>query len=102
IGTWVNFRLAPTRLSLSYSRLLCHDWVKFLPAEFFPYVDFYSKDPSKRPAADRVRFAQAFRHHYQRMDHHYEHFLEPSAAVLPEQAAVSRPDCVRYMPVECV
>lgn len=50
-------------------RLLIHDWSKFLPSEWFPYVEyFYGEHP------DEVSFNRAWGLHQMRNDHHWQNW----------------------------
>lgn len=74
-------------------RLIIHDWSKFLPSEWFPYVDFFYTD---KPQNDfwlskklgyscyeltpfgllvRDKFDIAWNHHQKRNDHHWQHWV---------------------------
>jgi hypothetical protein len=64
---------------------IIHDWVKFLPVEFFPYVrQFYNADGSKRKVRDASgaydpnvqpdAFKRAWLHH-QRQPHHWQAWI---------------------------
>jgi hypothetical protein len=53
-------------------RLLIHDWSKFTPAEWTPYVNqFYAKG-RKQPGA----FEKAWMHHWHHNAHHWQHWLD--------------------------
>ena len=106
VGLWANRKLATTteaasghsnpdsnadgdecRLRVSWSRLLCHDWVKFLPAEFWPYAEWFCgpTEPAafgafaQRTAAEKA-FQVALAHHRCRMDHHPEYWGQANRA----------------------
>lgn len=71
---WYVF-IASRRLGVSWWRMIKHDWHKFLPSEWGPYVrTFYAPDGSKR-YVESVEFANAWRLHQQRGDHHWQHWL---------------------------
>src|SRR3990167_874121 len=54
---------------------IIHDWNKFLPSEWFPYVGtFYAPDGSKR-YVEGPRFAEAWNHHQKRAPHHWQYWL---------------------------
>lgn len=57
-------------------RGLIHDWTKFLPCEWFPYVESfyggYTKDTYPKCIIDA--FNDAWKHHYRCNDHHWEHW----------------------------
>jgi len=58
-------------------RLLIHDWTKFTPAEWGPYVRrFYAGRGSQwEKDADPAEFHMAWRHHWTRNPHHWEYWL---------------------------
>lgn len=58
-------------------RLLKHDWTKFLPSEWFPYVaHFYGGRDVKRPHGLGIAdFDQAWLLHLHRHDHHWQHWI---------------------------
>jgi len=59
---------------LIYLRLL-HDWSKFLPSEWFPYVHtFYKKDGSSQ-YNETKEFAIAWNSHQKRNKHHWQYWL---------------------------
>lgn len=91
---------AGLRLGVPFWRLLVHDWTKFTPAEWGPYVrNFYNPDGTKRrvrnpdgsydPARQSPAFDYAWLHH-QRNKHHWEawcivgHHGEVKPLVMPE------------------
>lgn len=52
-----------------------HDWDKFLPDEWFPYVHcFYAPDGSKQ-YVESVEFAHAWMLHQHRNKHHWQYWL---------------------------
>lgn len=50
-------------------RLVIHDWSKFLPCEWFPYVEHFYGD--KYPQQD---FDRAWLHHQHLNPHHWQHW----------------------------
>lgn len=86
---WYVFR-ACAEFGLIY-RGLKHDWSKFLPSEWFPYVEsFYGEGPALRKkakinmssAADTFRgkqiqddFDRAWQRHIKRNPHHWQHHV---------------------------
>ena len=53
-------------------RLLIHDWTKFTPAEWGPYVRrFY---PGRGQDADPTEFQRAWKHHWTHNPHHHEYW----------------------------
>lgn len=90
------------RLRVPLRMALVHDWTKFLPREWSPYVrQFYNKDGTKKsairdktgaydPAAQPIEFQAAWLSH-QRNKHHW-------------QAWVSLGDrgCLTALPIPCV
>lgn len=72
---------------LSYGliwRGIIHDWTKFLPCEWFPYVDyFYGQKPTDMGATgynhqvnqDDTAFNRAWNHHQKANSHHWQYWL---------------------------
>ena len=63
-------------------RGLIHDWTKFLPSEWFPYVAyFYGPKFKKRDGGymhspgDDLAFDTAWLHHQNRNSHHYQYWI---------------------------
>lgn len=74
-------------------RLLIHDWSKFTPAEWGPYVrQFYDKD--KKVKGD---FERAWLHHVHRNPHHWNHWVLPG-----DSAYMDKPGRVVRMPDKLV
>jgi hypothetical protein len=99
-GLSVNWQLRfawPVRVSVS--RLLLHDWVKFLPVELFPYARQFFPASGGDPAAYSEDFLRAFAHHWRRMDHHHEHHIDGYHAKMSKEEMKAR---ARPMPVEAV
>jgi hypothetical protein len=60
---------------VSFWRSLIHDWHKFLPSEWGPYVRaFYRSDGSKQ-YVESPEFAIAWNLHQKRGRHHWQHWL---------------------------
>jgi hypothetical protein len=81
---WFVFR-GCLLLRVPMHQAIIHDWVKFLPVEWFPYVrQFYNTDGSKRsvrdasgsydPNAQADAFKRAWLHH-QRQPHHWQSWI---------------------------
>lgn len=71
---WFVYR-AGRAFGVSFWRLLKHDWHKFLPSEWGPYVrTFYAPDGSKQ-YVESPEFAYAWNLHQKRADHHWQHWL---------------------------
>jgi hypothetical protein len=70
--------IASRGLRVSLWRAIWHDWTKYLPSEWFPYVHyFFRKDgtranPSELTPEVKDRFQEAWRKHYQRNPHHWD------------------------------
>jgi hypothetical protein len=68
-------------------RLVIHDWTKFTPAEWGPYVrHFFPAGQIAEPAA----FDRAWEHHWTRNPHHWQYWTRgrPGAPVfMPDTAA---------------
>jgi hypothetical protein len=56
-------------------RLLIHDWSKFLPCEWVPYVrNFYRRGDWTKTYTDK-QFNLAWLHHQHWNKHHYQHWI---------------------------
>lgn len=69
-------------------RLIIHDWSKFSPAEWFPYVErFYGSGAGNKDTLNKDNDAQAFRyaflHHIHRNPHHWEHWVLKKPQKMP-------------------
>ncbi len=72
---WFVF-LACHKCGVSLWRSVIHDWHKFLPSEWFPYVyTFYNSDGTKAKYAESMPFAQAWNYHQKRAKHHWQYWL---------------------------
>lgn len=80
---WFVF-LACWQLDVSLWRAIKHDWTKFLPSEWFPYVEYFYSP--KRPDVgttgynhalhqDDAAFNVAWNHHQKHNDHHWQHWV---------------------------
>lgn len=71
---WFVF-LAGCKVGVPLWRLIIHDWSKFLPCEWSPYVHcFYAPDGSKQ-YKESAAFARAWRHHQRVNNHHWQYWL---------------------------
>ena len=71
---WYVF-LACMRFKVNLWQAISHDWTKFTPSEWFPYVHtFYKKDGSKQ-YLESAEFAYAWRHHQRVNPHHWQYWL---------------------------
>lgn len=62
-------------LNVPLWRLIKHDWHKFLPSEWGPYVrTFYKRDGSKQ-YVETIEFKRAWNLHQKRADHHWQHWM---------------------------
>lgn len=78
LAGWHLTRLFQGRLTDWYVlyRCLIHDWTKFLPSEWFPYVSFYYGQPTGNREVDArwcAAYDRAERLHYARNPHHPEY-----------------------------
>lgn len=82
---WYVF-VAGRRIGVSAWRLIIHDWSKFLPSEWRPYVAyFYGPKPDKKEpddylywnavSAHRIPFDRAWLHHQHLNPHHWQHWI---------------------------
>lgn len=80
-----------------------HDWSKFLPSEWFPYVEYFygEKEDTGRlvtkngvlvpeflpPVGAKVAFNEAWNHHQKRNRHHWQYWLltqdQPNPQMIP-------------------
>lgn len=74
--------LAGLKLGVPIHQLIIHDYDKFLPVMWGPYVDrFFKKPPQSRegyyhnPELANVRFNTAWLSHLNRQKHHWQHWL---------------------------
>jgi hypothetical protein len=67
---WFVLR-AGLELGVPLWQLLVHDWSKFLPSEWFPYVDYFY---GERPRSTD-RFNQAWLSHQRRNPHHWQYWV---------------------------
>lgn len=71
---WFVF-VAGRKIRVGLWRLIKHDWHKFLPSEWGPYVrTFYKPDGSKQ-YVESAAFAYAWNLHQKRADHHWQHWM---------------------------
>lgn len=86
---WFVF-VAGLRLRVGLVQLITHDWSKFLPSEWGPYVaNFYGEKPTdeevhrlmhlsifiKSKAEIKADFDRAWNHHQKRQPHHWQYWL---------------------------
>jgi len=100
---WFVF-LAGLKTGAPLWRLIIHDWSKFLPCEWGPYVrSFYNRDGSKRDWKtrdpwDKVEFDWAWNHHQKSNDHHWQYWLLTNDSDDPKHRPLMMPEeCVREM-----
>jgi len=77
--------VAGTELHVSLWQLLTHDWSKFLPREWFPYVNYFygTKDDGHslgrggyfHKAGVDLAFHRAWNHHQKRQPHHWQYWV---------------------------
>lgn len=60
---------------VSWWRLLIHDWDKFLPDEWFPYVRTFYKSDGSSQYVESAEFAAAWNRHQKRNRHHWQWWL---------------------------
>lgn len=69
---------AGLKYKVSIWQLIIHDWTKFLPVEWFPYMEnFYLNPPSKfeHNRATGTPFDYAWLHHQKYWPHHWQYFI---------------------------
>lgn len=77
--------VAGRKLKVSLWRLLIHDWTKFLPCEWFPYVEFFygtceygccsKQTVAKLCPQAKENFDKAFLHHLHLNKHHWQYWI---------------------------
>ncbi len=79
--------VAGLRLGVPLWRLILHDWTKFLPCEWRPYVHFFYFAGMSRARAAALNyeysidaetelcFEMAWNHHQKRNDHHFQYWV---------------------------
>lgn len=76
--------VAGLQLKVSLWRLIIHDWSKFLPCEWIPYVaNFYGDRVDKEKYG--ISFDYSWLHHIHWNKHHFQHWtlIEDSGAIKP-------------------
>lgn len=84
---WFVF-VAGLRVGAPIWRLVIHDWSKFLPCEWFPYVEYFygrrawlrDNEPDdcrfwELAAPYHAAFDRAWLHHQHRNPHHWQHWI---------------------------
>lgn len=72
---WFVFQ-AGRKLGVSLWSLICHDWDKFLPDEWFPYARTFYKPDGSHQYVESVEFARAWMLHQHRNKHHWQWWLQ--------------------------
>ncbi len=70
---WYVFH-ACLELGVPLWQALIHDWHKFLPDEWLPYLDYFYGDDGDS-AAVRARFSVAWLKHQNRAPHHWQYWV---------------------------
>lgn len=72
----VKMKMYPWEFPRLWLRLVVHDWSKFLPSEWFPYVESFNGgyEWKERPADMVARFDRAWLLHQKRSDHHWQSY----------------------------
>lgn len=84
--------LAGLDLGVPLWQLLIHDWSKFLPREWFPYVGYFDT-PKERQRPDAAqRFDLAWNHHQKVQPHHWQHWLLVTDSDAPRLRPLPMPD----------
>jgi hypothetical protein len=85
--------VAGLRVRAPIWRLLIHDWSKFLPQEWFPYVSsFYGGWGKDRPPEVREAFDQAWNHHQKTNKHHWQYWLLTNDSDEPKSRPLEMPE----------
>lgn len=66
-------------------RLIIHDWSKFTPAEWKPYVNrFFAGNAGKEDKElDPDEFHRAWTHHWHKNPHHWEYWVRADGVAMP-------------------
>jgi hypothetical protein len=105
---WFVF-VACNKLGVSTWRAIIHDWTKFLPCEWFAYVNsFYGDHPKWEDISSgqklagypfeltkdywKPRFASAWNHHQKSNKHHWQYWLLTNDSDDPKHSAIEMPD----------
>lgn len=97
---WFVFR-AGRWCGVGIWQLLIHDWTKFLPCEWYPYVgSFYNRDGTKRDwksrtAVDKLAFNRAWNHHQKANKHHWQYWVLTNDSDDPKHSALEMPEKYR-------
>lgn len=68
---WYVF-LAGLKFRAPLWRLIIHDWTKFLPREWFPYVKYFYGVAEPK---DDIKFNAAWNHHQKCNPHHWQYWI---------------------------
>lgn len=72
---WFVF-LECLKLGVPIWTAIIHDWQKFTPIEWFPYVDYFFRYPGKeKPLFVKESFDKAWHHHQMHGPHHWQYWL---------------------------
>lgn len=94
---WFVF-IASWHCEVSLWRAIIHDWSKFLPCEWTPYVrSFYNANGTKREwktrtDADKEAFNRAWNHHQKANKHHWQYWLLTNDSDDPKHVALPMPE----------
>jgi Family of unknown function (DUF5662) len=94
---WFVF-LACIHCQVGLWRALIHDWSKFMPVEWGPYVrSFYNRDGGKRDWKTRdpwekMEFDNAWNHHQKVNKHHWQYWLLTNDSDEPKVKPLPMPD----------
>jgi len=91
---WFVF-LAGITLGVPLWQLLIHDWSKFLPCEWFPYVGYFDTPKARQRGDAAARFDVAWNHHQKVQPHHWQHWLLITDSDEPRLRALPMPE--RYV-----
>ena len=70
---WFVFK-AGEKIGVNYWQLLIHDWTKFLPSEWYPYLEYFYNVKSDTGEV-RQRFQEAWLYHQRRNKHHWQYWV---------------------------
>lgn len=85
---------AGLKLGVPIGRLVSHDWTKFTPAEWGPYVRRFGAGNNSKweKESDPEEWKDAWSHHWQRNPHHWEYWTRQHPDTVLWITASSEPD----------
>jgi hypothetical protein len=85
---WFVFREGRV-LKVSYWQLFIHDFSKFLPCEWFPYVRYFNIEKNDESL---LAFDHAWNHHQKANPHHWQYWILVNDSSEPKIQPLEMPD----------